>query len=342
MRRSTRLRLAVAAVVIAIFGAYTAFWFVVAARVEDGFAQWAASLHQQNLDLSWRGIQAGGFPLSFRVVLSDLRLRDLEGATPTREVRVPLLSGSASPWSLRSWQLSAPQGLSGTANLAGDTVATLTVPRASGSVAIADDGSSTLWFGLDEPGAEAGERFTARDLNLWLAFPAHRPQTHTERAFGVAVDLHGLSLPTAPAPFRNPVDEIAGGVTMMGSIAGGAAREAATAWRDSGGTLELDHLMLRWEMLRITCSGTMALDADLQPMGAFSGAVEGYDVLLKAFVAAGRMRAGDATLAQLALGVLARAGPDGRPEIATSFTIQNGQMFFGPVKLGKAPQIVWK
>ena len=37
----------------------------------------------------------------------------------------------------------------------------------------------------------------------------------------------------------------------------------------------------------------------------------------------------------------AKAGPDGRPQIATSLTIQNGEMFLGPAKLGKAPRIDW-
>jgi hypothetical protein len=54
------------------------------------------------------------------------------------------------------------------------------------------------------------------------------------------------------------------------------------------------------------------------------------------------MRATDAGLARLALAVLAKAGPDGKPEIATAFTIQNGQMFLGPVKLGRAPRITWE
>jgi hypothetical protein len=54
------------------------------------------------------------------------------------------------------------------------------------------------------------------------------------------------------------------------------------------------------------------------------------------------MRAGDARLARLALTMLAKAGPDGRPQISTSFTIQNGQMFLGPAKLGPAPRIPWQ
>jgi hypothetical protein len=40
--------------------------------------------------------------------------------------------------------------------------------------------------------------------------------------------------------------------------------------------------------------------------------------------------------------MLAQRGPNGRPAISTSFTIQNGEMFLGPAKLGKAPRIPWE
>ena len=86
---------------------------------------------------------------------------------------------------------------------------------------------------------------------------------------------------------------------------------------------------------------TMALDAELQPIGAFSGAIEGYDELMAALVAAGRLRGSDAGLARMALGFLAKPGAGGRPQIATSLTIQDGQMLLGPIKLGPAPRISW-
>jgi hypothetical protein len=181
MRHPTRLGLAVAALLVAVVVAYSAFWLIVAGRVEDGVAQWAASLRTQHLDLAWRAIRVGGFPLSFRVVLSEVRLSGLAATAPNREVHVPLLSGSASPWNLRSWQLTAPDGLSATANLAAGTVASLSAPRASGSVAIADEGGATLWFSLSEPVVEAGGHLAAHDLDLWLNLPPHPPQTHTER-----------------------------------------------------------------------------------------------------------------------------------------------------------------
>ena len=334
------MRLGLAAAVLLI-AAYSAFWFVVAGRLEDGVAQWAGSLRAQNLDLSWGMIRVGGFPFGFRVALSEVRLRG-SATVPNGELRVKLLSGSARPWNFRLWLLVAPDGVSATANLAGGAVATLSVRSASGSAMVAQEGGGTLWLSLSEPAVDAGVRLATRDADLWLTLPPHLPQTHTERAVGIALDARGLSLPTVPAPFKNPVDEISFGVTVMGRVPTAPVRQAAAAWRDSGGTLELDQVALRWGSLRITGSGTVALDPDLQPIGGFSGAVEGYDELLRALVAGGRMRPGDARLAQLALTMLAKAGPDGRPEIATSFTIQNGEMFLGPAKLGAAPRIVWE
>ncbi|MGH7126258.1 MAG: DUF2125 domain-containing protein, partial [Stellaceae bacterium] len=94
--------------------------------------------------------------------------------------------------------------------------------------------------------------------------------------------------------------------------------------------------------LGATATGTIALDRELQPIGGFTGAIEGYDQILTALVQSGRMRSGDAGLARLALTILAKAGPDGRPQISTSFTIQNGQMFLGPAKLGPAPRLAWQ
>ena len=44
----------------------------------------------------------------------------------------------------------------------------------------------------------------------------------------------------------------------------------------------------------------------------------------------------------MALGFLAKPGPDGRPQIVAPFTIQDGQMLLGPVKLGPAPRISWQ
>src|SRR5712691_1972528 len=126
MRRPTRLGLAVAVLLVAICGAYGAFWSVVAGRLEDGVTQWAQSLQAQNLDLSWRAIRVGGFPFRFEVELSDARLLD-RTPSPLGEVRTPLMTGSARPMDFPVWQVAAPNGLSATLGSADAATARLTV-----------------------------------------------------------------------------------------------------------------------------------------------------------------------------------------------------------------------
>ena len=340
MRRPTRLAVIVVVLPLLVIGAYSAFWFVAASRVESGVADWAQSLQPQNLDLTWRAIRVGGFPFDFTVKLTDARLRD-RAVVPVTEITAPNLTASARPWNFLIWRVTAPSGLSAAVGPP-DEVAKLTARSAQASITVQSEGGGRMWLRAGEVEAEAGMRIAAHDVDLWLDLPAHNPQDHTEPALGAALDVHGVNLPTMPAPFRNPLDELSLGVTIMGPVPAAPPRQAAMAWRDAGGTLELDHFAMRWETLAITGSGTLALDADLQPIGGFSGAVEGYEELMAALVAAGRMRAGDAQLARLALAILAKAGPNGRPEISTSFTIQNRQMYLGPARLGPVPRIDWR
>jgi hypothetical protein len=342
MRRRTRLGLVIAILLlIAGIGAYTAFWFIVAGKIEDGLKEWAQSARDQKIEASWRGLRVSGFPFAFRVELTEAALRD-EAINPPAEIRMPLLAGSTRPWRFRVWHLTAAHGLNVSAGTEEKPVAKLTARAAQGAVSATAEGGVTIWLSLDEARFATSEEIGAREAHFWVILPSRMPETQTANNLAVAADLHQATVPQAPSPFRNLVDEFAFGVTIKGAIAAGPPRQAAAAWRDSGGTAELDNFALRWGKLAITGSGTLALDSELQPIGGFSGAVEGYEELMSALVAAGRMKPSDARLARIALAMLAKAGPDGRPAIATSFTIQNGQMFLGPAKLGPAPKIAWE
>jgi Uncharacterized protein conserved in bacteria (DUF2125) len=217
----------------------------------------------------------------------------------------------------------------------------VTAQAVAGDIAVPAEGGATISLSLNEPTLAAIVRLAAKKFDLTVKLPAHPPQNHTEPAFTAMADLRGLNLPDVPAPLRNPVDQVSLTATMMGAIQPGPARRAADAWRATGGTLELERIALHWGTLSISGSGTLALDQDLQPIGALSGSIEGADELMNALVAAGRMRANDARMAHMALTMLAKPGPNGHPEISTSLTIQNGAMFLGPVKLGPAPRIPW-
>jgi hypothetical protein len=199
-----------------------------------------------------------------------------------------------------------------------------------------------LWLNLQDVTAEAAEAVPISSADAWVILPAKPPRSHADPTLGVALYLRQVQLPGMTSVLNDTIDELAFGITVKGVVPSGKLAQAASEWRDAGGTVELDNLHLNWGGVGATASGTIALDRELQPIGGFSGAIEGYDQILTGLVQSGRMRAADAGLARLALAMLAKAGPDGRPEIKTAFTIQNGQMFLGPAKLGKVPRIAWE
>jgi hypothetical protein len=340
MRLAGSGRLIVIAVLLVLLGGYTAFWFFVAARIENGFGEWAESLRPHNVDLSWRTIEVGGFPLAFRVEAQEVLLRD-PALAERAEVRVSRLSATAHPWNFRAWRLAAPDGLTATVGPPERAGAKLAARQATGMVSPGADGGATVQIALDEAALDAGVRVTARQLELSLSLPERPPQSADQRTLATVLTVRDVSVPGVPSPLRNRLDEMTIAAALMGPVPTAPPREAATAWRDAGGTVELDRAVLRWGTLAITGSGTAALDAELQPIGAFSAAIEGYDELMAALVAAGRLRQSDAGLARMALGFLARPGSGGRPQITAPFTIQDGQMLLGPVKLGPAPRIPW-
>src|SRR5690606_38258286 len=93
-------------------------------------------------------------------------------------------------------------------------------------------------------------------------------------------------------------------------------RDALARWRDDGGTLDLASAVVRWGELHLSGSGTFALDAALQPIGAMSTTISGHDAVIDALVAQGVVTPRDGGLAKILLAVLSRPSPvDGAPEL---------------------------
>src|ERR1700740_2955849 len=76
MPRSTRLGLVILGALLAIAGAYTGYWFIVAGQIKDGAAAWAQSVRSDKVDVSWQKLRVVGFPGTFEVKLEAATLRD--------------------------------------------------------------------------------------------------------------------------------------------------------------------------------------------------------------------------------------------------------------------------
>ncbi|MBV9202153.1 MAG: DUF2125 domain-containing protein [Alphaproteobacteria bacterium] len=329
------------AVLLAVAGAYTAYWFVVAGRIEGGVVEWSQARRADKIDISWQKLEVSGFPAAFRVAFAAAALHD-GSVRPSPELHIPILSGTARPWDLADWRLAAPEGFTGDlAHTGAPATASLAVHTADGVATIEGDGGWKLWLAMQGITLEAGSRVQISSAQTTFTVPPGVLRGDAMAA-ALAVDASRVKLPGAVGPLGDTIDELDFGATVKGNFPSGKLADAAAAWRDAGGRLELDHLRLNWGSLGATATGTIALDQELQPIGGFSGAVQGYDQILAALVQNGQMRAADAGLARIALTMLAKAGPDGKPEIKTAFTIQNGQMFLGPARLGKAPRLTWE
>jgi hypothetical protein len=342
MRRPTRFGLVVLAALLVLLGVYTGYWLIVARRIAEGVADWAQTERAEKIEASWQKIGVAGFPFACRVEIENAVLRDGR-LTPSPELRIPAASASARPWDFASWRLLAPEGFSATLAAGGERPPLkLAAHAASGVLMVDPEAGAKLWLNAQDVRAEAGEAVPISSADAWVILPTRPARSQTEPALRVALDLHQVQLPGMTSVLSDTIDELAFGLTIKGAISSGKLARAVSEWRDAGGTIELDNLRLNWGGVGATGSGTIALDRELQPIGGFSGAIEGYDQILIGLVQSGRMRAADAGLARLALAILAKAGPDGKPEIKTGFTIQNGQMFLGPAKLGKAPRLAWE
>ena len=331
---------------VVLFGAYTALWFFIADRVADEVAQWAARERQRKLDVSWETLRVRGYPLAYRIEASGLRFRDL---VPGRaaEIRVPLLQATARPWNFRSWMIDVPSGLTATVGPADAPRARLSAQTLAGDVVLDAERDIAITLDLQHPVFEtpvgdADGRVAAREAAISVAAPRQSPRTHTEPALSLAVEAHDLQVPQAPAPFRGTMHELAFDLTVLGPVPDLPPRQAAEAWRDAGGTIEVEKIAARMGDLAVAGSGTFALDREMQPEAAFTGSVQGYERLIAELSAAGILPSGGSMLARLGLSLLAKPGTEGQPEIKTSFTIQNGEMSLGPFKLGHAPRIGWE
>ena len=339
MRRATILRLLGVVLLIGV-GAYSAYWWIAADRIKLGAANWAQAAQARQLDVSWQTIRVAGYPFAFRLELGDAVLAD-KAVNPPVEVRAPALSASILPWDFDAVRLAAPSGISALFGPDTARLARIDAAAATGAVAAAKDGGTAIWLTLSQPTAEAGATVSARAADAWVILPPRVPAEHAETGLAVAALVNGLTIPAAPPELGTTIEQLGFGVTLTGGLPNGSPKEALARWRDAGGTLALDHLDLRWGALGVTGSGTLSLDPDLQPVGGISGAISGYDQLMNALVAAGRLKASDARVARLALAMMGRVGPDGRPSISTALRIQDGELFLGPAKLGRVPRIEW-
>lgn len=336
-----RLLLSLAALAVFFAALWSGYWIHVAREVRGEIVAWAEARRAEGLTLVWDRLDVGGYPLAFRVRADRLLVSDARGGPPW-ELRVPELIGTAPAWSLRRWRLSGAQGLA--ARLAPSDVRPAVIARAAeveGAVEPGEEGTQ-VEAAFAAFAVEGAVPLEAERAAVTVFVPRRAPATHTELFARASLDVEALRLPESVGPFGTLVQHVELTAAVKGAIEGGQRREALARWRDDGGVVELEALRLSWDRLAARAQGTLALDARMQPIGALTATLRGWDEILDALGANGTMRSGDVVVARLALGLLAKPGPDGRSEITTPVTIQDSTLYIAKVKAARLPVFTWE
>ncbi len=332
---------------------YSVFWFVASNNLQGGVENWAAGRRAAGWIVAWKNISIGGFPFVLRARVKGPRIA---GPKSSWDWRGPELVATARPWNLsrpefifpgrhhlsilrngaaRDFTLTAAEALGGVHIDGG-------VPRGITAKLAQIDIQSTAGK-LPSGRAAIGQKITADAISFRLDLP------HLETPDPViSVALAGVLLPDGPAALLGrDIRALDARVKLLGVAAfkpSSRLRLSAALgdWRDGGGTVEIKRLHLDWGKMKFDGDGTIALDADLQPVGAMRARIQGYRALVDSLVHARQIPTRDADMAKFVLNMVARATPGGKNTITVPVTVQDRRLFIGPASLMKLPRIDWE
>lgn len=318
-----------------------------AARVVTGrIDQWIAGEQAKGAKIAPAKVAVGGYPLAFSINLKDVSLAWPNGfgfSSQSLKLRIH-------PWALHSFKVNATGGfevalpagttrppmvfdgetLKGHASF-GDTAMPLSMDLTADTVSA----SSTT-----AENAPPNRELTVTTVEFDGTRPTVEPMADTDIAYDLSLKLMGVSAEVLEGnPLGAKIDQAALHVQLLGKPPAAWDEAGIKAWREAGGTVNLNTLSLQWGQLSLSADGTLALDKEMQPEGAFTTHMTGYEQAIDSLAAAGWLKLGSASIAKLALGIASHPGPDGKPSVNTPLTIQNRRLSAGAIKLGQVPEL---
>jgi hypothetical protein len=309
-------------------------------------SQWVAGEQAKGAKITPATVSIGGYPFAFSVKLKDISLAWPNGfafSSQNLELR-------DRPWALRSFKVDATGGFeialpAGTARpplifdgetlkghaAFGDTPMPLAMDLTADTVSASTTSAES---------APPSREMTVTTVEFDGTRPTVTPAADTDIAYDLSLKLMGIS---APALDNNPlgsrIDQAAIHVQLLGKPPAAWDDAGLRAWREAGGTVNLNAVSVQWGQLGLSGNGTLALDKDMQPEGAFTTHLAGYEQAIDSLAAAGWIKLSAASIAKLALGVASHPGSDGKPSVDTPLSIQNRRISAGAIKLGQMPEL---
>jgi len=342
MRGRRRLWIILLAVPLLLLAADTLYWGFAEGNLERGFAAWVAEQRSAGWTVDYQPPTRAGWPLAATLVVPAMSLSGPNPILPgplawnadrvvlrvsllqpgllriSAEGRQRLLAaGSEIPYAAERLRLTVPLGMTQWPQFADVDVENLRTDSAAGDASV-----GALQLHVDvRPEASSGEPA----LTFALRSEVVNPPTEMVR------------------PFNAPITALSVEGSVTGPVpTGETAADRAGSWRDGGGAVEVSRAALHWGPLDLSATATLALDEQLQPMGAGSARMVGYAETLDALASHAAISRSAATAAKAVLSLLASAPDDGSaPDVEVPLTLQYRTLSMRQVPLVRLPELDW-
>lgn len=334
-----RILIILVSLVVLLAVAYTVYWNVMASRSGDWVAYWAAPAPGKAWSGTYGETEVSGFPFALDVTVHDPILT-WQGGAGDAVWQGPYLIARFKPWTLSGFSFDLPPEQTLMVD-DGTRLRMVALTMASGTarVAMADGRAQALK-------AEFVDLVATHEQNAGPITVDHAvidiAVVEGEPAHDVNILIEGLGLAgQVVPPFEGYVPLASTSFRWVGELAShGNMHARLEGWRVEGGIVEVNALRLDWPPLNVDATGTLALDRELRPIGAFRAEVVGYRELMDAMEGVGTLGRSEAQMAGAALDFMARTDDDGTRRLAVDVSMQNGMLSVGPIPVIPLPPVL--
>jgi hypothetical protein len=342
-RRLSFLALGVLALVL-LGASYTAYWRYVAGELASGIDAWAENERALGHVADFAPGEIEGFPFAFR---RDFAALELGQPAVDGELRVTATRVTATmrPWNLQAIAVSAEEPVQIELLSVAQGQSVLSLGGGTGEVRLRADGRLER-AAIRARGAAltiVGRQYVAKTANLAIDLPALTPRSHQDPLLGFDLAFHGLGLPVGEeALTAGPIALAAVTGAVKGPVAAGQPPRVALAqWAEAGGTVELSHFAFAQAPLDLEGEGTLALDRDLQLLGALTLRAQGLTETIDLLAADGRIPGNAARTGRMMAEGLAKKDEQGRRVARVAISLQQSHAWLGPIRLFRLPILTW-
>lgn len=315
----------------AIFG-YSSYWLFLSLNTGVFLEQAVEDLSNQGITFEYTDYSVSGFPYRLEVTLEDVFIRFQNGPLSTQLV-TEKMEGIVHPWNF-SHIILLPENSVTTFAMGSNKQVVLRPEKTSISFVSQKKEGYRLSMVMEKVGVNSNFDFPVP--TYFETFSTHiRKKPAKETVTSSLLEPRLLEI-TFDGSFPDATTFVVSS-SFRGEEVPKMTHQSLAAWRDNGGTFEIDSFNYQAGKNSISGSGSFTLDEDLKPLGSLG--LEGVSnlALLIFFEKAGMLEAQEARFLRNFLATIPSQNGKSMP---FSLSIQGGFLTLGPARLAEVGPII--